>query len=808
MPKAALIQNIRTLTVALPLAALTLLVIPASAQKPVNSSKEKKDVFIPAEVTGSSAVVSSGATAITAESCAPANNAIDPSETVTVNFDLSNVGTADTSNLVAMLQGTGGVTSPSGPQNYGVLVANGPPVTRPFTFTAGRTCGQTLTATFQLQDGTTDLGAVTFTFSIGAVGSPVSATYSTDNIATPIPDLAAVEIPINVADTGVATDVNVRCRANHTFDSDLVLELVGPDNTSVALSQRHGGSGDNFGSGANDCSGTHTVFDDSAATAISAGTAPFAGTFKPDSPLSAFNGKTITGTWKLRVTDVEGQDVGTVWCVQLEITRQRFVCCGVAGTPQIVSGDAPTVTAENYFPANNAPDPGETVTVSLPVINSGDGNTTNLVATLQNSGGVSPVTTSQNYGVVIAAGPSVSRSFTLTANGTCGGNITVTLHLQDGAIDLGSVAYLFQLGAPVGTTQIFSNAAPITIPASGTGAAIGAPAAPYPSSIVVSGAPTTITKLTMTIKNFTHTFPDDVDLLLVSPTGRKMIVMSDAGGSTIATNLNIILDDDATSLLPDSTGIASGTFKPSNYPGAEDLFPPPAPAGPYLNSQTGGTDTLASAFTGVDGGNPNGRWNLYVTDDANMESGNINGGWEITLINSTLACAQPVNAVSRKMHGGVPFDISLPLVGAEGVECRAGQGAGGDHQMIVTFATNVTIGGASVTSGTGNVVGSPSVAGNVVTINLSGVTNAQTIMVTLSNVNDGVSGGDLIVPIGVLLGDTSGNGSVSSTDVTQTKLQSGQTVDASNFRDDVIVNGFINGTDVSAVKLKSGTALP
>jgi subtilisin-like proprotein convertase family protein len=778
---------LRFLTTLAPVAALALFSTPASAQQPV---------------------IASGATAITAENCAPANNAIDPSETVTVNFGLLNVGDADTMNLVATLQATGGVTSPSGPQNYGVIVANGPPVTRSFTFTGGRTCGQTIIATFQLQDGATDLGTVTFAFRVGATGAPVSATYSTGNIATPIPDLSVVEIPINIADTGVVTDVNVRVRADHTFDSDLIIDIIGPDGTNVILSNRHGGGGQNYGAGANDCSGTHTIFDDSASTAIRDGSPPFAGTFQPDSPLSAFNNKTITGTWKLRFTDAAGGDSGVAGCVQLDITRQRFACCGVAGTPEIVAGGAPTVVAEDYFPANNAPDPGETLTVSFPVSNAGDGNTTNLVATLQNSGGVTPLTASQNYGVVVAAGPSVSRSFTFRASGTCADNITATFHLQDGAVDLGNVSYVLQLGGPVGTIQTFSNTAPIAIPASGTGAATGAPASPYPSNIIVSGAPTSLTKLTMKIKNFNHSFSDDVDLLLVSPTGRKMIVMSDVGGSTVATNFNITLDDDAATVLPDGDSLASGTFKPANYPADQDLFPAPAPAAPYLSPQPGGTDTLTSAFTGAEGGNPNGTWSLYVIDDAPGEIGNINGGWEITLINLTIGCAKPVNAVSRKVHGGVPFDIALPLVGPRGVECRAGQGAGGDHQIIVTFANNVTVGGASVTSGVGMVAGSPAVAGNVVTINLTGVTNAQTIIVKLSNVSDGTNVGDLFIPMGVLQGDTSGNGSVTSTDVTQVRSQSGQSVNSGNFREDVIVTGGISGTDVSAVKLKSGTALP
>ena len=116
------------------------------------------------------------------------------------------------------------------------------------------------------------------------------------------------------------------------------------------------------------------------------------------------------------------------------------------------------------------------------------------------------------------------------------------------------------------------------------------------------------------------------------------------------------------------------------------------------------------------------------------------------------------------------------------------------------------MGAVAVTAGTGSATFS--VAGAVLTINLTGVTNAQRLGVTLSNVTVGAQTGSVTIPMGVLAGDTSGNGTVSGTDVSQTKLQSGQPVSASNFREDVVVNGTINGTDVSAVKVNSGTALP
>src|SRR6185503_5001235 len=152
---------------------------------------------------------------------------------------------------------------------------------------------------------------------------------------------------------------------------DLVLELVAPDGTIVSLAANRDtalGGGDNYGTGSNDCAGTPTVFDDSAATPISGGLPPFAGTFRPETPLSALNGKSANGTWKLRVNDTALLDTGTVGCVTLEITRQAFVCCGIAGTPIINSGGAATITAESVAPANSAADPGETVTANFPVI--------------------------------------------------------------------------------------------------------------------------------------------------------------------------------------------------------------------------------------------------------------------------------------------------------------------------------------------------------------------------------------------------------------------------------------------------------
>ena len=127
--------------------------------------------------------VVSNSLALALESCT--NNAVDPGETVTMNFGLSNIGSANTANLVATLQTGGGVTSPSGPQTYGALVAGAGAVTRPFTFTASGNCGGIVTATLQLQDGASNLGTVTFTIRLGAVSTVTTFSENFDGTTAP-----------------------------------------------------------------------------------------------------------------------------------------------------------------------------------------------------------------------------------------------------------------------------------------------------------------------------------------------------------------------------------------------------------------------------------------------------------------------------------------------------------------------------------------------------------------------------------------------------------------------------------------------
>ncbi len=84
-------------------------------------------------------------------------------------------------------------------------------------------------------------------------------------------------------------------------------------------------------------------------------------------------------------------------------------------------------------------------------------------------------------------------------------------------------------------------------------------------------------------------------------------------------------------------------------------------------------------------------------------------------------------------HGSAgTFDIDLPLTGQPGIEDRRGPSSG-NYTVVITFSVPVTVGGATVTPGSGGTgqVSNFSVNNTDVTVNLTNVSNAQTLMVNL-----------------------------------------------------------------------------
>ncbi|MEO5802635.1 MAG: Calx-beta domain-containing protein, partial [Verrucomicrobiota bacterium] len=299
----------------------------------------------------------------------------------------------------------------------------------------------------------------------------------------------------------------------------------------------------------------------------------------------------------------------------------------VSVVPPPIVFEGGTLIAEGCV--NGAIDSAETVTVNFSLKNTGSANTTNLIATLRNTGGVTGASAPQNYGAMVAGGASVSRPFTFVPIGHCGSTFSATLQLQDGGKNVGVVTYVFTLGTTVTNTIQATKTNSISISFNA--------ASPYPSTNRVSGLQGPILKVAVRLNNLSHTQPDDLDILLVGPNGEKVLVMSDCGGASAINNVTLTLDDTAASSLPDSSQIVTGTFKPTNF-GSTDVFPAPAPIAPY-----------AADFSVFNGGNPNGEWQLFINDDFSSFSGSMAGGWTLILTTLEPSCCVPTNAVDLSL---------------------------------------------------------------------------------------------------------------------------------------------------------------
>ena len=186
---------------------------------------------------------------------------------------------------------------------------------------------------------------------------------------------------------------------------------------------------------------------------------------------------------------------------------------------------------------------------------------------------------------------------------------------------------------------------------------------------------------------------------------------------------------------------------------------------------------------------------LYVADSTNRT---IRAG-ELPLGVSSV--------VSRKIHGKAgAFDIDLPLTGEPGVECRDGTGS---YTLVMTANHDLVDGSVTITSGTAKIVGS-SFAANTMAVELEGVADQQQLTIAVGNVTDAIGQPlpDFTVNVNMLIGDVSGNKTVNSSDIAQTKIQSGAAASGANFRTDVNISGTVGSSDLGQVKANAGHTLP
>lgn len=291
------------------------------------------------------------------------------------------------------------------------------------------------------------------------------------------------------------------------------------------------------------------------------------------------------------------------------------------------------------------------------------------------------------------------------------------------ALTLGLVAWE---ATPAGAA-VYSNTSPIAIP--------DGKANPYPSVIAVP-ATAPIADVNVTISGFAHEVSYDVDVLLVGPTGKTVVLMADNGSFAPVTGVNLKFDDAATASLPatGTTPVVSGTFKPSNSGAFNGTAP--APAGPY--------GATLSVFNGTSAA---GNWNLYVFDDLGTYTGSIAGGWGLDI---TLAQVTSFTPSSGKVGDSIVITGS-GFTGATAVKFGVVPAitftVDSDTQITATVPAGATTGPIAVTVPVGTVTSTTDLVVNHardVSLTLSGKKAKGTV-----NVKDGFSACGASVPVNV-----------------------------------------------------------
>ncbi|PWU12314.1 MAG: hypothetical protein C5B50_21720 [Verrucomicrobia bacterium] len=500
----------------------------------------------------------------------PANGVIDPGETVTLQLALHVAAGTNTANLIATLLTTNGVTSPSGPQTYGLLTVDGPSVYKPFTFTASGTNGQSIAVTLRLQDGAA-INQVVFPFVLGqAVTGFTNAAQINinDNTnATPYPSI----INVNGLIGSVGKVSVVLTNFTHTWPRDVDVLLSSPSGQQSYLMAKAGGS-----------IAVHNVtltFDDAAANSLSISNALTSGTWLPTSyavvpppfplpappppyytNLSLFNGSNPNGNWSLFVLDDTPSHSGAIsngWV--LTFTSINAVPANAdVGIAMSAAVPSPLVVLSNQ-------------TYAIAVTNYGPASATNVVVTDNLPATGSYISSLPSTGSVTTNG---SGLVTWTV-GTLGNGGFATLSLSMRANSIGSITNLASVTtsstdlntnddfAAVATTVV-SQTADLSIAALSASPPNPAWAAsPVTYSITVSNAgPATAAAATLT-DTLPGSFVFDSASAPFTLTGNVLVLTLGSIGSGSQSSATIQLTPTAAGTFTNSVSTTSLTVDPA-----------------------------------------------------------------------------------------------------------------------------------------------------------------------------------------------------------------------------------------------------
>lgn len=314
-----------------------------------------------------------------------ANGVWEPGETIQIAVSLSATG-AFSSVQGTLTTSTAGVAIVDGAATWPNLSPGGAVGSNPPHFTIRLGSNVACGSTIQLSLRVTAAEGGPFTFQLS---NPVGGSLQPD-VPLAIPDNGSVTSDLVVAQNVTLSDVNVRVQINHTYVGDLVVSLRSPAGTTVTLLNRPSSG---------DCSNDNmnVTFDDSSGFDLQnhcPGTTPwYSGVARPSQPLSAFNGQSSAGTWRLTVSDNAGADTGTL------VDWELLTTPALTGLCQTCTGGGPA--AHTYMVAGIAHAPGLA-----------GSNWRSKLALLNRSGGSAQVTLSY----VRSSGPVLAESVTLANN--------------------------------------------------------------------------------------------------------------------------------------------------------------------------------------------------------------------------------------------------------------------------------------------------------------------------------------------------------------------------------------------------------
>ncbi len=179
---------------------------------------------------------------------------------------------------------------------------------------------------------------------------------------------------------------------------------------------------------------------------------------------------------------------------------------------------------------------------------------------------------------------------------------------------------------------------------------------PPRTSVWFDNVPGVIETLTVTLRGLTHSYPGDLGVLLVGPTGQNVLLMGNVGGGEDVNDLNLVFHQDGVAI---SDPIVAGTvYRPTNN-GLTEGF---RVDGPYGNS-------LASFY----GADPNGRWDLYIIDTVYSDQGILADGWRIdltTVTDDTLIVTDTL-PTGLTVQGPVQTSSAWDCAGSNELTCEA-----------------------------------------------------------------------------------------------------------------------------------------